>query len=274
MVRIILLTLTLAMASVLSAAPAQPSLIAFDNGVGRGELNPVQQAALLKELGYAGIGYTGVGHWLERHKAFGDAGLAITSLYVGCQLGTSPRCDAGLLETIPLLEGTETMLWMTVSGTGDDAAVDAAVRLVAEPAAQHHVQVALYPHSGLRIATAMQALAVVQRLAMPNVGLTLNLCHELRAGNEAHLPDIIRSCAPALRSVSINGAEHDGDWSRLIKPLGEGAVDVAAVLSVLHANGYTGPVGLQCYNVPGDQRANLAASMAAWRRMHPPTVQP
>src|SRR5271155_2430937 len=109
MVRIIVLTL--AMATVLSAATAEPPLIAFDNGVGRGELNPVQQAALLKELGYAGIGYTGVGHWSDRRKAFADAGLAITSLYVGCQLGTPPRCDAGVLETIPLLEGTGTTLW-------------------------------------------------------------------------------------------------------------------------------------------------------------------
>src|SRR6202044_1504407 len=100
-----------------------------------------------------------------------------------------------------------------------------------------------------------QALAVVQRLAMPNLGLTFNLCHELRAGNEAQLPDIIHACAPSLRSASINGADQDGDWSRLIKPLGAGAFDVAAVLAALHANGYDGPVGLQCYTVPGDQRA-------------------
>jgi sugar phosphate isomerase/epimerase len=264
----------LALACALSASAEETPFIAFDNGVGRGELNPVQQAALLKELGYAGIGYTGVRQWSERHQAFADAGLAITSLYVGCQLGTPPRCDAGILDTIPHLEGTATMLWLTVNGTGDDSAVDAAVRLVAEPAAHHHVQVALYPHFGMRIATAVQALAVVQRLAMPNVGLTLNLCHELRAGNEAHLPDIIHACASAIFSVSINGAEHDGDWNRLIKPLGEGAVDVGAVLAALHANGYTGPVGLQCYNVPGDQRTNLMASMAAWRRMHTPPATP
>ena len=31
---------------------------AFDNGVGRGNSTPVQQATMLKELGYGGIGYT------------------------------------------------------------------------------------------------------------------------------------------------------------------------------------------------------------------------
>lgn len=270
--RILLLALTLVCG--LTASAAEMPFIAFDNGVGRGDLTPVQQAAMLKDLGYAGIGYTGIRQWPERHKAFADAGLSITSLYVGCQLGMPPHADAGLLDTIPLLDGTDTMLWLTVSGSGDDAAVDAAVRVVAEPAAQHHVQVALYPHFGMRIATALQALAVVQRLAMPNVGVIFNLCHELRAGNEPHLLDIIHACAPMLRSVSINGAEHDGDWNRLIKPLGDGAVDVAAVITALRTNGYTGPVGLQCYNVAGDQKTNLAASMAAWRRMHAPPVQP
>jgi sugar phosphate isomerase/epimerase len=272
MVRPIIIALAVAWS--LSAAAAEAPLIAFDNGVGRGELDPVQQAALLKDLGYAGIGYTGVGQWTARRQAFAAAGLAITSLYVGCQLGPPPRCDAGLLETLPQLAGSGTMLWLTVGGSGDDAMVDAAVRLVAEPAAQHHVQVALYPHFGMRIATALQALSVVQRLALPNVGLMLNLCHELRAGNEARLPDIIHACAPALRAVSINGAEHDGDWNRLIKPLGEGAVDVMAVMDALRAHGYAGPVGLQCYNVPGDQRAHLAASMAAWRRMQAPAARP
>ena len=152
------------------------------------------------------------------------------------------------------------MLWLTVGGSGDDAAVDAAVRMVAEPAARHQVQVALYPHFGMRIATALQALAVVRRLALPNVGLMLNLCHELRAGNEARLADIIQACAPALRAVSINGAEHDGDWSRLILPLGQGAVDVAAFLSALHAHGFAGPVGQRTLTT------SLATSVRIWPR--------
>ena len=29
--------------------------------------------------------------------------------------------------------------------------------------------------------------------------------------------------------------------------------------------GFEGPVGLQCYNVPGDKANILAQSMAAWR---------
>jgi hypothetical protein len=32
------------------------------------------------------------------------------------------------------------------------------------------------------------------------------------------------------------------------------------------AAGYKGPIGLQCYQVPGDIEDNLRRSMAAWRK--------
>jgi len=69
----------LVLAGVMSAA--EPLFFAFDNGVGRGNLTPAQQAEMLKELSYAGIGYTGTTALGERQRAFDQAGLVITSLY-------------------------------------------------------------------------------------------------------------------------------------------------------------------------------------------------
>ena len=250
----------------ISATSAEPLFFAFDNGVGRGELTPMQQATMLKELGYDGIGYTGTAQLAERQRAFADAGLSITSLYVACKLGAPAPCDAGLLESLPLLKDRGIALWLTVHGQGDDAAAAAAVRLVAEPAARIGVPVVLYPHHGFRIATAEQALPIVELLALPNVGLSINLCHELRAGNGPRLSQIIRATAKHLRLVSINGAEPAGEaWNALIKPLGEGSFDVLGMLRELHHVGYVGPIGLQCYAVPGNQRENLQRSLATWR---------
>ena len=264
--RVVPLLLLLGVVLQLAVCGAEPLFFAFDNGLGRGELTPVQQADLLKRLGYQGIGYTGTLLLAERQRACAAAGIAIANIYTACTAGATPSCAPGLLDALPLLAHSSTAIWLTVQGSGDDAAVDAAVRLVAEPARAQGITVALYPHHGLRIATAMQALEVVNRLALPTLGLTINLCHELRAGNEARLPEIIRACAPVLRFVSINGAEHDGDWSRLIKPLGEGAVDVLGFLRTLKTVGYAGPIGLQCYNIPGNQEQHLAASLATWKR--------
>jgi hypothetical protein len=78
---------------------------------------------------------------------------------------------------------------------------------------------------------------------------------------------------PHLMLVSINGADPDGNWDRLIQTLDRGDYDVYAVLVKLRRFGYDGPVGLQCYQVPGDRRENLKRSIEAWegfvKRMDP-----
>ena len=87
-----LVILSLAFASVAVAgkeAPVNP-FFAFDNGVGRGKWSPEQQAKTLKELGYAGIGYTGVQDLSKRLDAFREQGLKVFSLYVHCQPGKNP----------------------------------------------------------------------------------------------------------------------------------------------------------------------------------------
>jgi hypothetical protein len=47
--------------------------------------------------------------------------------------------------------------------------------------------------------------------------------------------------------------------------LDRGVFDVFGFLKKLTAAGYKGPIGLQCYQVPGDIEDNLRRSMAAWR---------
>jgi len=47
--------------------------------------------------------------------------------------------------------------------------------------------------------------------------------------------------------------------------LDRGVFDVFGFLKKLTAAGYKGPIGLQCYQVPGDIEDSLRRSMAAWR---------
>jgi sugar phosphate isomerase/epimerase len=127
----------------------------------------------------------------------------------------------------------------------------------------------LYPHLGCVPATAEEAMRLVTRCERANVGLTVNLSHELAAGNGARLVEIIRRVAPKLELVSINGATDQPGalWKNYIQPLGKGDYDVGAVLRALHEVNYTGPVGLQAYGVAGEPRENLAASVRAWRSL-------
>ncbi|MCP4378585.1 MAG: sugar phosphate isomerase/epimerase, partial [bacterium] len=233
----------------------------------RGRLTPEQQARTLKKLGYAGIGYTGVRDLPGKIKAFKDKGLKVFSLYVGCKPSGKIPYDPKLIDAMKQLEGTGVMLWLTVAGKTDDekAVAVAVVRELADAASRHGVKIALYPHLGLHAATTTEALRLVKKIDRKNVGVSMNLCHELKAGNGDKLPGIIKAAMPHLFLVSINGADHTGGWDKLIRPLGDGKFDVQGFLETLNRAGYTGPIGLQCYAVKGDQLKNLERSMTAWK---------
>jgi sugar phosphate isomerase/epimerase len=88
---------------------------------------------------------------------------------------------------------------------------------------------------------------------------------------EQNLRAQLTEALPYLELVSINGAD-SGDtpqmgWERLIQPLDRGTFDTLSLLRLLRELGYRGPIGLQCYNVPGDQKENLQRSMAAWKEL-------
>ena len=82
---------------------------------------------------------------------------------------------------------------------------------------------------------------------------------------------LLKAAMPHLFAVSINGTDTGaeiksgkGNW---IQPLDSGSFDVYGFLRTLKELGYAGPIGLQCYGIPGDARKHLARSMAAWRRL-------
>ena len=253
------------------APPAQNAFFAFDNGVGRGSWPPQVQAETLKQIGYAGIGYSGTAHLAERRAAFDTQGLKIFSLYVPCYLDRTPAYAPDLLDAIEQLSGSGTMIWLTVQGKGNDQQTTRIIQEIADAAQKHSVNVALYPHHGFHVATTGDALRLLKQVDRKNVGVSINLCHELRAGNATKLGDIIVQAAPHLFLVSINGADNEGPgWDKLIQPLGKGNFDVATLLQQLNTAGYSGPIGLQCYNVKGDKRENLKRSLEAWEEIRTP----
>lgn len=249
---------------------------AFDNGVGRGlNWTPPQQAALLKQLGYDGIGYTGTENFASRQKAFAEQGLKIFNLYVPCYVDKPESYDPQLKEAIRHLKGTGVEVWLTVQGkAADDTAAVHIVREIADEAAAAGVRVALYPHKGFFIPTAEDGLRILRQVERPNLGVTINLCHELAAGNADRMAGIVKACAPHLFLVSINGADRSGGWPELIRPLGEGNFDVPGFLKSLGEAGYKGPIGLQCYQIPGAPEDHLKRSITEWKRLSKPSAEP
>lgn len=248
---------------------------AFDNGVNRGKWSPDKQAEVLQDLGYEGISYNGPQQMPERLRAFRSRGLRVFSIYVQANLNKDPAYDPRLEEAISELKGSDTFLWLFVTGQkgADDERALETVREIADMAASADLKVALYPHHGMYVETVEDALRLVSRAGRDNLGVTFNLCHSLKAGNADRVEELLEKAMPHLYLVSINGASKRGDnwrdegWGQLIQTLDRGEYDVAALLEKLQKLGYRGPIGLQCYNIKGDPMDNLRRSIKAWRSL-------
>jgi sugar phosphate isomerase/epimerase len=253
------------------AAAARPQFFVFDNGVGRGSWTPEQQAKTVKELGYDGISYnyTTPEDLAKWQKALGDQGLKLFGLYVYTWFDKTPNYDPRLPEAIRMLKGSDTVLWITVREAQVKGDHDAeAVRLVqgiADLARESGVRVALYGHANFYVENGADAARIAAKANRPNLGPSINLCHEFMSGAGDRLDETLKNVAPLATLVSINGL--DVASKEYVMRLDRGDFDVTAYLAKLQAAGYAGPIGLQCYNVKGDVRENLAANIATWRRM-------
>ena len=147
----------------------------------------------------------------------------------------------------------------------------AIIREIADMAEKSGLRVSLYTHVGLYVNRVQDAVRLVKKIDRQNVGVGFNLCHFLNQNDEKDMERQLNEAMPYLFFVSINGADggdtrHMG-WNRLIQTLDRGSFDVSRVLKVLKQLNYQGPVGLQCFAIPGDPRENLARSIKAWRKL-------
>lgn len=264
-----------------SAGPRPAPFFAFQNCL---NLPPAETAAKLRELGYDGLSANGYDVAPVR-KELHTRGLKLYNTYL------TPSFDAvtnaltePLRKLIDTLEGSETILWMapiSVSQGGKalprsspeaEAIALARLREIADYAEPRGVKIALYPHAGFWAERVEDGLRLADKLNRPGVGVTFNLCHWLKVEGDRDPGPVLKAALPRLFFVSINGADTGDtkkmDWNRLIQTLDRGSYDVAGLVRSLRTLGYSGPIGLQGYNVQGDQVKNLKRSMAAWRKMN------
>jgi sugar phosphate isomerase/epimerase len=251
-----------------TAAGETTPIYPFQNGVN--SLPPPEGARLAKELGYQGIGSI-YPNSLEAYKTACEAeGLKVFSIYVGGKVNADGfEVDNGIAAAITLLKGTDALVELNVQRgkePNDEQAI-ALVRHVADMAKEAGLKVVLYPHFDFHIERFDHALKIAKASERDNVGVAFNLCHFLKIQPNDNLPALLAEGKPLLWSVSICGADSDGkDWNTLIRPLGEGTYDQAALLRLLKDNGYNGAVGLQCFNIRIAPRDHLTRSIAAWRK--------
>ena len=234
-----------------------------------------EQAKMLKELGYDGVGHIWLDKVEERLKSLDDSALRLFQITMKVDLAGNPPFDARFKDVLALVKGRRVQFCLLVSGAkpSDPSADPRAVGILREMsdlARDSGAQLLLYPHINNWIERIEDSIRVANKVNRPNVGAMFNVCHWLRVDQQRDYKPLLKQAMPGLWAVSINGADEFDDqpgWKRYIQPLGKGSFDIVAFLRTLRELGYTGPVGLQCYGITGDTREHLAQSMAAWRKM-------
>ena len=236
-----------------------------------------EQAALLKELGYDGVGHLWLDNVKERLESLDAAGLKLFQITIRVDLTPGKTAyDQRLKEVLPLLKGHDVQITLLMEGmppsdvTGDERAVPI-IREIADMARDSGTKIVLYPHADVWLEKVGDAVRLARKADRPNVGVMFNLCHWLKVDKEEDLKPVLESAMPYLLAVSINGTDHadairakTGNW---LQPLDKGEYDVFIVLKTLKDLGYKGPVGLQCWGIEGDARDHLTRSMAAWKKL-------
>ncbi|MBM3861081.1 MAG: sugar phosphate isomerase/epimerase [Verrucomicrobia bacterium] len=248
----------------------------FDNGLRGENLTTIDaQLDLVKEVGFDGLSWrtdepARVKQVLDGAK---QRGLKLFVIYANLELRDGKLVyKPELKEIIALCKGTDTMIWPNMTSkqfknsdpAGDDIAV-AGLRELADLCDANGLRIAIYPHVNMWVHRVEDAVRVAKKVNRKNVGVTFNLCHALLDKAEDRIPKLIEEAAPHMFCATINGADTGG--GNAIQPLDKGSYDVGIVLKKLKAVGFKGPVGLQCYKIPGDPKTLLTGSMAAWRKL-------
>jgi sugar phosphate isomerase/epimerase len=235
-----------------------------------------EQAAMLKELGYDGVGHIWLDHVAERLKALDAAGLKLVQITMTVEVAPDKApYDPRFREVLELVRGRRVQFALLLNGMKpSDPAVDphavGILRGMSDLARDSGAQLLLYPHVDAWVERIEDSCRVAEKVDRPNVGVMFNLCHWLRVDRQRDYEPLLKRAMPRLWAVSINGADEWDEqpgWDRYIKPLDQGSFDTARLLKTLKQLGYRGPIGLQCYGLGGDTREHLARSMAAWHKL-------
>ena len=241
---------------------------------------PEERAAMLERLGIKRLAYDYRAEHIPTFDAELDAlqkhGLELTAWWFPTVLNDEAR---NILAVIAR-HGVHPQLWVMGGGGPVKSPEEqtqrieqecARLRPIAEAAAQLGLKVGLYNHGGW-FGEPENQLAILEKLALPNVGLTYNFHHG--HGEIARFRELWPKMQPHLIALNINGMVPDGDR------LGRGTITIGTgteeswMLRVVHDSGWHGPVGLVGDRAQLDAEDALRDNLAGLEKLRPALALP
>jgi len=235
-----------------------------------------EQSQMLAELGFDGMMHLYLKNIPERFASAKKHGLKVTMVHTEIKISAAQPFDPLLGDALACLKGEGTMLDVTIyGGKPSDASQDDKVvgilqdmLKITEPLG---IRIVLYPHRKAWNETVADCVRIAKRFSDKEIGVMFNLCHWAVVDKSENLEAVLHLAQPYLAAVTINGLDTPeeiqsgkGKWTY---PLDTGSFDLTTLFKILDDIHYTGPVGLQCYGLPGDARLHLERSMKKWKTL-------
>jgi len=238
----------------------------------------LEKTKLLKTIGFDGLEGFGYKDFFELKNALDKEGLEMLVNYVTLNFETDGKLENTSANEINEMikasaKGAIIYFYVQSNSYNDDKengdkVVAVILRELSDCSASFGVKLCVYPHVSTYCETVAHSVKLAKMVDRKNYGAALNLCHLLKVEGSEGIDNKLKEFVPLLFAVNICGAD-GGDtkqfgWDRLIQPLGQGSFDTYRFVKSLRENGYTGPIGLQCYNLKGDAFETLTRSMEIW----------
>jgi len=237
-----------------------------------------EKARLLKTIGFDGLEGFGYKDFFELKNALDKEGLKMPVNYVALQFEADEKLnDSSAYEIKEMIKASAkgAIIYFPLQSNSfkdnkeaGDKVIASILRELSAYSATYGVKLCVYPHVNTYCETVAHSVKLAGMVDRKNYGAAMNLCHLLKVEGSEGIDTKIKEFVPYLFAVNICGAD-DGDtkqfgWDRLIQPLGQGSFDTYRFVKLLIDNGYSGPIGLQCYNLKGDIVETLTKSMQTW----------
>lgn len=248
---------------------------AFKNSMEKKVPAVEDQAAILAEIGFEGFDHRELVALDEALQALDKRGLKLFTIYFSVNIDTPETpYNPGLPEALPLLKDRGTILWCNThskrfqpSDPAGDASAVPIFQQLADSVAPYGVRVAPYPHVNFWVESPEDTARLAEKVDRPNFGTSFNLYHwnALEGERKRPLKEVVALLAPRLMVISLNG---DEGKTIDIGPLErEDMGQYLEVLAAFRAEGFRGPVGLQCFAIEADPRVHLRQSMTVWNAL-------